>query len=233
MFSGRSMRAKRALYDGIVDNLAPLGVPPTDTMIYLTEVPLENMAVFGARPASEVDFGFQGRRVNWRSTRRHAKNKWSRFGRRPCFKYMISATSRTSPLGRQRPQRHGEAKVRSDLSIPQTRHSVPIRGYDPQLRAETKKFKRSHYRILWPPKAENAASSSEAARRESSAVSGGRRAKVPFDTPIAKRRPAGANEAGASPATRVRRRSGGWGWRRLSTCRTRRSTDFRPPRPKS
>ena len=59
MFSGRSMDAKRALYAGIVDGLERLGVPPTDTMIYLTEVPMENMAVFGSRPASEMDLGFK------------------------------------------------------------------------------------------------------------------------------------------------------------------------------
>jgi len=61
MFSGRSMQAKRALYAGIVDGLAALGVPPSDTMICLSEVPLENMAAFGARPASEMELGFEVR----------------------------------------------------------------------------------------------------------------------------------------------------------------------------
>ena len=59
MFNGRSIVAKRALYAGIVDNLAELGVPPTDTMIYFTEVPLENLAFFGAKPASDVELGFE------------------------------------------------------------------------------------------------------------------------------------------------------------------------------
>jgi hypothetical protein len=31
MFGGRSLQVKRKLYAGIVDNLATLGVPPTDT----------------------------------------------------------------------------------------------------------------------------------------------------------------------------------------------------------
>ncbi len=59
MFSGPSMKVKRALYAGIVGNLEGLGVPPSDTMICLLEVPLDNMAVFGPRPASEVDLGFE------------------------------------------------------------------------------------------------------------------------------------------------------------------------------
>jgi len=59
MFSGRSLQAKRALYSGIVDNLTALGVPPGDTMIYLNDTPMENMAVFGTKPASEMDLGFK------------------------------------------------------------------------------------------------------------------------------------------------------------------------------
>ena len=52
------MKVKRALYAGIVGNLEGLGVPP-DALICLLEVPLDNMAVFGPRPASEVDLGFE------------------------------------------------------------------------------------------------------------------------------------------------------------------------------
>ena len=59
MIQGRSMQAKRTLYAGVVDNLKALGVPPTDTMVCVSEVPLENLAVFGPRPASEVELGFQ------------------------------------------------------------------------------------------------------------------------------------------------------------------------------
>ena len=59
MFSGRSIQAKRMLYAGIVANLGVLGVPSEDVMIYLSETPLENMAVFGATPASEAALGFE------------------------------------------------------------------------------------------------------------------------------------------------------------------------------
>ena len=58
MFAGRSIAAKRALYEGVVGRLAAVGVPRGDTMICLVEVPLDNMAVFGASPASEMDLGF-------------------------------------------------------------------------------------------------------------------------------------------------------------------------------
>jgi phenylpyruvate tautomerase PptA (4-oxalocrotonate tautomerase family) len=46
MFSGRSLEAKRRLYATLVENLAPLGIPP------------ENWGVHGGKPASEVDIGF-------------------------------------------------------------------------------------------------------------------------------------------------------------------------------
>lgn len=59
MFSGRSIQAKRMLYAGIVANLEALGVPSEDVMIYLSETPLENMAVFGSTPASEAALGFE------------------------------------------------------------------------------------------------------------------------------------------------------------------------------
>jgi phenylpyruvate tautomerase PptA (4-oxalocrotonate tautomerase family) len=59
MFSGRSMTAKRALYEAIVGNLEALGVPPDDTKICLIEIAPENWGVRGGRPASEVDPGFE------------------------------------------------------------------------------------------------------------------------------------------------------------------------------
>ncbi len=58
MFSGRSLAAKRALYQAIVRNLGTLGVPPEDIKITLVEVPPENWGIRGGRPASEVDLGF-------------------------------------------------------------------------------------------------------------------------------------------------------------------------------
>lgn len=59
IFAGRSMNAKRRLYDAIVQRLAGLGVPPSDVLIVLHEPPMENWAVNGGTPATEVDVGFK------------------------------------------------------------------------------------------------------------------------------------------------------------------------------
>ena len=59
MFSGRSLAAKRALYQAIVRNLGTLGVPADDVKITLLEVPAENWGIRGGQPASEVDLGFE------------------------------------------------------------------------------------------------------------------------------------------------------------------------------
>ena len=59
MFSGRSMGAKRALYQAIVRNLAALDVPSLDIKITLIETPPENWGVRGGVPASEIDLGFK------------------------------------------------------------------------------------------------------------------------------------------------------------------------------
>jgi len=59
MFSGRSMGAKRALYQAIVRNLAALDVPPHDIKITLIEIPPENWGLRGGMPASEIDLGFK------------------------------------------------------------------------------------------------------------------------------------------------------------------------------
>jgi phenylpyruvate tautomerase PptA (4-oxalocrotonate tautomerase family) len=59
MFSGRSMGAKRALYQAIVRNLAALDVPSSDIKITLIETPRENWGVRGGTPASEIDLGFK------------------------------------------------------------------------------------------------------------------------------------------------------------------------------
>ena len=59
MFAGRSMDAKRRLYDTIVRRLVALDVPPSDVLIVLHEPPMENWAINGGTPASEVDVGFQ------------------------------------------------------------------------------------------------------------------------------------------------------------------------------
>ena len=59
MFSGRSMSAKRALYQAIVRNLTALGVPALDIKITLIEAPPENWGLRGGMPASEIELGFK------------------------------------------------------------------------------------------------------------------------------------------------------------------------------
>ena len=59
MFAGRSLDAKRRLYRTVVRNLGRLGVPPSDVLIVLHEVPLENWGIRGGTPASDVDLGFE------------------------------------------------------------------------------------------------------------------------------------------------------------------------------
>jgi phenylpyruvate tautomerase PptA (4-oxalocrotonate tautomerase family) len=59
MFSGRSLEAKRALYQGIVQRLVPLGLDASDITIVIYEVPPENWGIRGGVPASEVELGFK------------------------------------------------------------------------------------------------------------------------------------------------------------------------------
>jgi phenylpyruvate tautomerase PptA (4-oxalocrotonate tautomerase family) len=59
LFLGRSLKAKRALYQSIVQNLSALGIPRDEIKIILIEIPLENWGVRGGLPASESDIGFK------------------------------------------------------------------------------------------------------------------------------------------------------------------------------
>jgi phenylpyruvate tautomerase PptA (4-oxalocrotonate tautomerase family) len=59
MFAGRSLEAKRRLYRAVVTNLSRLGVPPTDVLIVLHDLPLENWGIRGGTPASEVELDFE------------------------------------------------------------------------------------------------------------------------------------------------------------------------------
>ena len=59
MFTGRSLQAKKELYQGIVANLGKQGILASDVFIVLHEVPLENWGIRGGIPASEVDLGFK------------------------------------------------------------------------------------------------------------------------------------------------------------------------------
>ena len=57
MFPGRSVDAKRRLYQVLVDRLEALGTPRKDVVIVLHEPAMVNFGIAG-RPASEIDLGF-------------------------------------------------------------------------------------------------------------------------------------------------------------------------------
>ena len=59
LFSGRSLDAKRKLYQGIVKRFGELGIEPKDIKIVLYEVPMEDWGIRGGVPASEVELGFK------------------------------------------------------------------------------------------------------------------------------------------------------------------------------
>jgi len=59
LFPGRSLEAKRRLYQALVRNLGALGTPADDVLVVLHEPPMENWGVRGGVPASEVDLGFE------------------------------------------------------------------------------------------------------------------------------------------------------------------------------
>ena len=59
MFPGRSLEAKRNLYEGIVKRFGEIGIEPKDIFIVLNEIPRENWGIRGGVPASEVDLGFK------------------------------------------------------------------------------------------------------------------------------------------------------------------------------
>jgi phenylpyruvate tautomerase PptA (4-oxalocrotonate tautomerase family) len=59
VFPGRSLQAKKALYQEIVSRLQRLEIQGDDILIVLNEPPLENWGVRGGYPASEVDIGFE------------------------------------------------------------------------------------------------------------------------------------------------------------------------------
>ena len=58
-FAGRSIDAKRALYQGIVDNLKLLGIPPNYVTIVIREIPQENWGIRGGQAACDVPLGFK------------------------------------------------------------------------------------------------------------------------------------------------------------------------------
>ena len=58
VFPGRSLDAKRKLYQKIVQNLNEQ-IQPNDILVVLKEPPLDNWGVRGGMPASEIDLGIK------------------------------------------------------------------------------------------------------------------------------------------------------------------------------
>jgi Tautomerase enzyme len=58
LFEGRSLDAKRALYQAAVQALRPFGVPPADVKIVLIEIPTANVGFRGGKAACDVDLGY-------------------------------------------------------------------------------------------------------------------------------------------------------------------------------
>jgi hypothetical protein len=58
LFRGRSLEAKRELYQSIVQNLLGFGIPSEDVKIVLLEVSSENVGFKGGRAACDVDLGY-------------------------------------------------------------------------------------------------------------------------------------------------------------------------------
>lgn len=57
-FEGRSLDAKRTLYQQIVGNLEPLGIPRDHVSILLRDIPRSNWGIRGGLAACDVDLGF-------------------------------------------------------------------------------------------------------------------------------------------------------------------------------
>lgn len=58
-FAGRSVDAKRILYQAIVRNLETLGIPKNHVKILLREIPKENWGIRGGHAACDVDIGWK------------------------------------------------------------------------------------------------------------------------------------------------------------------------------
>jgi phenylpyruvate tautomerase PptA (4-oxalocrotonate tautomerase family) len=57
-FSGRSLEAKRALYQAMVRRLEGEGIPRDHVKIKLVEIPRENWGLAGGQVGSEIDPGY-------------------------------------------------------------------------------------------------------------------------------------------------------------------------------
>ena len=58
-FAGRSLNAKRALYQAVVTNLQPLGIPASAVEVILQEIARENWGVCGGVAACDVELSFK------------------------------------------------------------------------------------------------------------------------------------------------------------------------------
>jgi len=59
VFAGRSLDAKRALYRSIVGRFEAAGIPKTDVLVVLQEVPTENWGLRGGIAGCDIDIGFK------------------------------------------------------------------------------------------------------------------------------------------------------------------------------
>ena len=59
MFTGRTLATRRRLYEAIVKNLEPFGVPANDVKIILIEVSPESVGMQGGRAACDLDIGYE------------------------------------------------------------------------------------------------------------------------------------------------------------------------------
>ena len=59
MFAGRSLSAKRALYQAIVRRIEPFGVQPGDVKIILHEVARDNVGMRGGKAAVDLELGYE------------------------------------------------------------------------------------------------------------------------------------------------------------------------------
>ena len=58
-FEGRSLAAKRKLYQNIVRELAVFGIPDSNVMIMLREIPKHNWGICGGKAGCDVEVGFE------------------------------------------------------------------------------------------------------------------------------------------------------------------------------
>jgi phenylpyruvate tautomerase PptA (4-oxalocrotonate tautomerase family) len=59
LFPGRTLAAKRDLYQTLVRSLGAFGIAPQDVKVILHEVPRENWGLRGGIPGSEIELGFK------------------------------------------------------------------------------------------------------------------------------------------------------------------------------